>query len=195
MEEEVADRTAAINSGDIPKDSPELSKNALKKAAKQEKLAADKANKSATNTTKETGKADAKKGSTTSKNPKKKIEGAQLIGITSAKEDDFSAWYQEVLLKGDFIDYYDVSGCYILQPNSYSIWEKVQNWFNPRIEELGVENCSFPMFVSQEVLEKEKEHIEGFAAEVAWVTHAGNSKLDKKIAIRPTSETVIYPCE
>ena len=109
----MADRTAAINSEQIePK---EQSKNALKKAQKQEKLAAEKANKSATNTTKEAGRAEAKRA--VNKAPKKKIEGAALIGIDVAKEDDFSGWYQQVLTKGDMLDYYDVSGCYILKVN------------------------------------------------------------------------------
>ena len=91
------------------------------------------------------------------------------------------------------LDYYDVSGCYILRPNSYFVWETIQDWFNARIKKLGVQNTYFPMFVSQRVLEKEKDHIEGFAPEVAWVTRAGNSELDEHIAIRPTSETVMYP--
>ena len=91
------------------------------------------------------------------------------------------------------IDYYNVSGCYILKPPSWHIWERVQDYLNKRIKSIGVKNCAFPLFVSQDVLEKEKAHIEGFAAEVAWVTEAGNSKLEKKLAIRPTSETVMYP--
>ena len=187
--DEIADRTAAINTGAA--EPQEQSKNALKKAAKQQKLAEEKANKSATNSTKEAGRAEAKKA--VSKAPKKKIDGAALIGIDVAKEDDFSGWYQQVLTKGDMLDYYDVSGCYILKPPSYFIWEEIQQWFNKKIKSIGVKNCSFPMFISQEMLEREKDHIEGFAAEVAWVTHAGNTPLEKKIAIRPTSETVIYP--
>ncbi|KAL9116273.1 MAG: hypothetical protein Q9187_007204, partial [Circinaria calcarea] len=185
----LADRTAAINKGEV--DPQEQSKSAVKKAAKQAKLAEEKANKSATSTVKEAGRAEAKRA--VNKAPKKKIEGAALIGIDVAKEDDFSGWYQQVLTKGEMLDYYDVSGCYILKPASYFIWEEIQQWFNKRIKGLGVKNCSFPMFVSQDVLEREKDHIEGFAAEVAWVTHAGNTPLEKKIAIRPTSETVMYP--
>lgn len=82
---------------------------------------------------------------------------------------------------------------YILKPPSYFIWEEIQGWFNKRIKSIGVENCAFPLFVSEEVLQREKAHIEGFAAEVAWVTHAGKSPLEKRVAIRPTSETVMYP--
>lgn len=122
-----------------------------------------------------------------------KLEDAKLIGITVDKAKDFSTWYSQVVVKGEMLDYYDVSGCYILRPNSYAIWEEIQNWFNIRIKRLGVKNAYFPMFVSAKVLEKEKDHIEGFAPEVAWVTRAGNSELDEHIAIRPTSETVMYP--
>lgn len=116
-----------------------------------------------------------------------------IIGITTEKDQDFSDWYSQVLIKSDMLEYYDVSGCYILKPWSYSIWEKVQRWFDDEIKALGVENASFPLFVSNKVLQKEKDHIEGFAPEVAWVTKAGKNDLEEPIAIRPTSETVMYP--
>lgn len=122
-----------------------------------------------------------------------KLEDAKLIGITVDKAKDFSSWYSQVCTKGEMMDYYDVSGCYILRPNSYAVWEEIQSWFNLRIKKMGVQNSYFPMFVSSRVLEKEKDHIEGFAPEVAWVTRAGSSELDEHIAIRPTSETVMYP--
>ncbi|KAL9936048.1 hypothetical protein V8E36_004890 [Tilletia maclaganii] len=118
---------------------------------------------------------------------------AELIGITVHKDGDFPEWYQQVLKKGDMLEYYDVSGCYILKPWSYFVWQSIQTFFDAEIKKLGVENCYFPMFVSSDVLEKEKDHIEGFAPEVAWVTRAGKSELEKPIAIRPTSETVMYP--
>jgi prolyl-tRNA synthetase len=163
----------------------EISKSAAKKAVKQAKMAAEKAEKAAN---KGIGKQEAKK--PTSKASKKKIEGAALIGIDVSKEEDFPGWYQQVLTKGDMLDYYDVSGCFILkvsfsievtcfcisanhlQPTSYFVWETIQVWFNERIKKMGVKNCSFPLFVSEDVLQREKDHIEGFAAEVAWVTHA-----------------------
>ncbi|KAG8904366.1 hypothetical protein FRB99_001867 [Tulasnella sp. 403] len=122
-----------------------------------------------------------------------KIEGAVQIAIGIKKEVDFAAWYTNVVIKGEMIDYYSVSGCYILRPWAFAIWDAIQDWFNPRIKALGVQNCYFPMFVSSRVLEKEKDHIEGFAPEVAWVTKAGSSDLEEPIAIRPTSETVMYP--
>ena len=122
-----------------------------------------------------------------------KIAEAELIGITVHKDLDFPEWYQQVLRKGDMLDYYDVSGCYILKPLSFYIWESIQRFFDGEIKKLGVQNCYFPLFVSSDVLEKEKDHIEGFAPEVAWVTRAGKSELEKPVAIRPTSETVMYP--
>ncbi|KAF8421620.1 hypothetical protein EV426DRAFT_193515 [Tirmania nivea] len=138
-------------------------------------------------------KADAKKGSAKPIKEDAVIADAALIGIGVKKEVDFPGWYQQVLTKGDMLDYYDVSGCYILKPWSYGIWEQIQKWFDGKIKEMGVENCYFPMFVSQRVLEREKDHIEGFAPEVAWVTRAGKTELEEPIAIRPTSETVMYP--
>lgn len=117
---EIADRTAAT-AGD-ERDVQEPSKSALKRAAKQEKLAAEKANKSTTNTTKDIGKPEARKA--VNKAPKKKIDGAALIGIDVAKEDDFAGWYQQVLTKGDMLDYYDVSGCYILKVSYLAIFNR-----------------------------------------------------------------------
>ncbi|KGB79560.3 hypothetical protein CNBG_5398 [Cryptococcus deuterogattii R265] len=115
------------------------------------------------------------------------------MAIRFKKDEDFSGWYTDVLLKGEMLDYYDISGCYILRPWSFSIWQTIQNWFDDEIKKLGVQDCYFPMFVSSARLEKEKDHIEGFAPEVAWVTKAGSSDLEEHIAIRPTSETVMYP--
>ncbi len=124
---------------------------------------------------------------------KGKLDDAKLIGITVDKFKDFPNWYSQILTKGEMLDYYDVSGCYILRPPSYAIWEQIQDFFNIKIKSIGVQNAYFPMFVSSRVLEKEKDHIEGFAPEVAWVTRAGSSELDQPVAIRPTSETVMYP--
>ncbi len=88
------------------------------------------------------------------------------------------------------ISYYDVSGCYILRPWAYAVWEGIQAWFDARIKESGVQNAYFPLFITESKLNTEKDHVEGFAAEVAWVTKSGSSDLDRPIAIRPTSETV-----
>ena len=91
------------------------------------------------------------------------------------------------------IDFYDISGCYILRPWAYMIWEAIQSFLDGKIKTLGVQNCYFPMFVSASKLEAEKDHVEGFAAEVAWVTKSGDGELNEPIAIRPTSETIMYP--
>jgi len=113
--------------------------------------------------------------------------------MEAKKNEDLPEWYKQVLLKSDLIDYYDVSGCYILMPWSYSIWERIKSFFDVRIKKMGVKNCYFPIFVTEAALQREKDHIEDFAPEVAWVTRSGNTELEKPIAIRPTSETAMYP--
>jgi len=96
-------------------------------------------------------------------------------------------------VKAEMIEFYDISGCYILRPWSYSIWEAIQGYLDSRIKTLSVQNCYFPMFVSEARLNAEKDHVEGFAPEVAWVTKSGDGELQEPIAIRPTSETIMYP--
>ncbi|KAH7698060.1 Aminoacyl-tRNA synthetase [Aphelenchoides avenae] len=115
------------------------------------------------------------------------------LGIETAKNDNYSEWYSQVITKAEMIEYYDVSGCYVLRPWSYAIWEAIQDFFDTEIKNLGVKNCYFPIFVSQAALEREKTHISDFAPEVAWVTKAGSSDMAEPVAIRPTSETVMYP--
>ncbi|CAL9701168.1 unnamed protein product [Knipowitschia caucasica] len=115
------------------------------------------------------------------------------LGLEAKKEDNLSDWYSQVITKAEMIEYYDVSGCYVLRPWSFAIWESIKEFFDREIKKLGVENCYFPMFVSQAALEKEKTHIEDFAPEVAWVTRSGKTELAEPIAVRPTSETVMYP--
>lgn len=129
------------------------------------------------------------------KQQEKKQEGKKVtkLGIETSKDENYSEWYSEVITKAEMIEYYDVSGCYVLRPWSYAIWESIQQWFDSGIKKLGVKNCYFPMFVSNAALEREKTHIADFAPEVAWVTRAGNSEMAEPIAIRPTSETVMYP--
>ena len=115
------------------------------------------------------------------------------LGLDATIEDDFGAWYSQVVVAGELIEYYDISGCYILRPWAYSMWEQIKDFFDKEIKKEGVENCYFPLFVSSARLEAEKDHIEDFAPEVAWVTRSGQSELDVPIAVRPTSETVMYP--
>ncbi|WIA22172.1 hypothetical protein OEZ86_008613 [Tetradesmus obliquus] len=123
----------------------------------------------------------------------KELKKETQLGLSTKKADDFSKWYSELVVASELISYYDVSGCYILRPWAFSMWEVVQRWFDDNIKKLGVQNAYFPMFITEDVLNTEKDHVEGFAPEVAWVTRAGNSEMDKPIAIRPTSETVMYP--
>ncbi|XP_075875813.1 bifunctional glutamate/proline--tRNA ligase isoform X2 [Nelusetta ayraudi] len=115
------------------------------------------------------------------------------LGLEAKKEENLADWYSQVITKAEMIEYYDVSGCYVLRPWSFAIWEAIKEFFDREIKKLGVENCYFPMFVSQAALEKEKSHIEDFAPEVAWVTRSGKTELAEPIAVRPTSETVMYP--
>lgn len=115
------------------------------------------------------------------------------LGLEAKKEENLADWFSQVITKSEMIEYYDVSGCYVLRPWSFAIWESIKNFFDPEIKKLGVENCYFPMFVSQAALEKEKSHIADFAPEVAWVTRSGKTELAEPIAVRPTSETVMYP--
>lgn len=115
------------------------------------------------------------------------------LGIETKKEDDLSSWYTQVLLRSEMMDYSDISGCYIIRPWAFKIWKCIQEFFTREIEELGVEEAYFPLFISQSALQREKDHVEGFAPEVAWVTRAGQTDLPEPIAVRPTSETVMYP--
>ncbi|XP_060924822.1 bifunctional glutamate/proline--tRNA ligase isoform X1 [Limanda limanda] len=115
------------------------------------------------------------------------------LGLEAKKEENLADWYSQVITKAEMIEYYDVSGCYVLRPWAFSIWESIKEFFDREIKKLGVENCYFPMFVSQAALEKEKSHIADFAPEVAWVTRSGKTELAEPIAVRPTSETAMYP--
>ncbi|XP_022733225.1 proline--tRNA ligase, cytoplasmic-like isoform X5 [Durio zibethinus] len=124
---------------------------------------------------------------------KKEVKKETGLGLSFTKDENFGEWYSEVVVNGEMIEYYDISGCYILRPWAISIWEIMQTFFDAEIKKMKVKNCYFPLFVSPGVLQKEKDHIEGFAPEVAWVTKSGESELEVPIAIRPTSETVMYP--
>lgn len=115
------------------------------------------------------------------------------LGLEAKKEENLSDWYSQVITKSEMIEYYNVSGCYILRPWSYAIWDFIKDFFDKKIKDLGVENSYFPIFVSRDALEKEKTHIADFSPEVAWVTRSGSSEMAEPVAIRPTSETVMYP--
>ena len=117
---------------------------------------------------------------------------SEELGITAKKEKDFSEWYTQVIQKAELIEYSQVSGCMILRPYSYEIWEKIQEFFNKEIKKIGIKNAYFPLLIPESLFKKEKEHVKSFTPEVAWVTQAGNTKLNEKLAIRPTSETIMY---
>ncbi|OVE74805.1 proline--tRNA ligase [archaeon D22] len=121
-----------------------------------------------------------------------KEDNSKSQGITVKKDEDFSEWYTQVIQKADLIEYTDVSGCIIFKPSSYQIWEKIQEHMNKIIKRMGVKNAYFPLFIPEKLLTKEADHVEGFTPEVAWVTESGQSKLKERLAIRPTSETIMY---
>ncbi|KAK3278311.1 hypothetical protein CYMTET_13745 [Cymbomonas tetramitiformis] len=123
----------------------------------------------------------------------KQVKKETQLGLHAKREEDFGAWYSQVVTNGELIEYYDISGCYILRPWAYSMWEVIKDTFDADIKKLGVENAYFPCFVSKKALEAEEDHVEGFAPEVAWVTRSGETELEEPIAVRPTSETVMYP--
>ncbi len=117
----------------------------------------------------------------------KKVEA-----ITSRSED-FARWYTDVVTKAELVDYSGVRGCMIYRPHGYAIWELIQKQLDERIKACGHENVYMPLFIPENLLQKEKDHVEGFAPEVAWVTHGGDDKLVERLCVRPTSETLF--CE
>ena len=105
-------------------------------------------------------------------------------------EEDFSKWYTDVVLKAELADYTDTKGCIAIRPYGYEIWENIQKYADKKFKENGVKNVSMPLLIPESLLQKEKEHVEGFAPEVALVTEAGGENLEEKLCIRPTSETI-----
>ena len=105
---------------------------------------------------------------------------------------DFSAWYNEVIARAELADYSPVRGCMVIRPNGYAIWEQMQRALDQMFKDTGHQNAYFPLFIPQSFLSREAEHVEGFAPEVAVVTHGGGKELDEPLIIRPTSETIIY---
>jgi len=110
------------------------------------------------------------------------------------RSEDYSRWYTDVIAAAELTDYAPVKGCMIIRPNGYAIWEKMQQALDGMFKETGHQNAYFPLFIPESFLKKEAEHVEGFAPEVAIVTHAGGSKLEEPLVIRPTSETIIWNC-
>ena len=117
----------------------------------------------------------------------------KLVEQITSMDEDFAKWYTDIVKKADLIDYSSVKGCMIIRPYGYAIWENIQRILDTRFKETGVENVYMPMFIPESLLTKEKDHVEGFAPEVAWVTHGGHERLSERLCVRPTSETLF--CE
>ena len=117
----------------------------------------------------------------------------QFVEEITPMEVDFSQWYTDVIKKTDLVDYAPVRGFMVIKPYGYAIWENIQSYMDKKFKETGHKNCYFPLLIPESLLKKEEEHVEGFAPEVAWVTHGGDEKLAERLCVRPTSETII--CE
>ena len=117
----------------------------------------------------------------------------KLVKAITARSEDFAQWYTDVVLKAGLVDYSSVKGCMVLKPAGYAIWENITHELDRRFKETGVENVALPLFIPESLLQKEKDHVEGFAPEVAWVTIGGGETLQERLCVRPTSETLF--CE
>lgn len=114
----------------------------------------------------------------------------KLVEAITSMEDDFAQWYTDVVKKAELIDYTSVKGCMVIKPDGYAIWELIQRQLDDRFKATGVKNVYLPMFIPESLLQKEKDHVEGFAPEVAWVTQGGLEPLQERLCVRPTSETL-----
>ncbi len=117
-------------------------------------------------------------------------DNKKLVEAITSMETDFAQWYTDVVKKAELIDYSNVKGCMVIKPAGYAIWELIQRQLDDRFKTTGVENVYMPMFIPESLLQKEKDHVKGFAPEVAWVTHGGLEKLQERMCVRPTSETL-----
>ncbi len=120
-------------------------------------------------------------------------DNKKMVDSITAMDVDFAKWYTDVVKKAELCDYSSVRGCMILRPYGYAIWENIQKYLDAKFKETGHENVYMPMLIPEGLLQKEKDHVEGFAPEVAWVTHGGSEKLQERLCVRPTSETLF--CE
>jgi prolyl-tRNA synthetase len=114
----------------------------------------------------------------------------KLVEEITPMEEDFTQWYTDVCIKAELVSYSSIRGCTVFRPLGYAIWENIRNELDMRFKQTGVENVYLPMFIPESLLDKEKEHVEGFAPEVAWVTEGGLNKLPERMCVRPTSETL-----
>ena len=117
-------------------------------------------------------------------------ENKKMVEAITPINEDFAQWYTDICLKAELVDYSAVKGCVILRPYGYAIWENIMHLLDKRFKETGHENVAMPLFIPESLLQKEKDHVEGFAPEVAWVTMGGSEKLEDRLCVRPTSETL-----
>ncbi len=117
-------------------------------------------------------------------------DNKKMVEDITSRDVDFAQWYTDIVRKAELADYSSVRGCMIVRPYGYAIWENIQKELDRRFKETGHENVYMPMLIPESLLQKEKDHVEGFAPEVAWVTHGGSEKLSERLCVRPTSETV-----
>ncbi len=115
----------------------------------------------------------------------------EFVSHIASRTEDFPQWYTDVILKTDMVDYSEVKGCMVIKPYGYAVWELIQHELDSRFKATGHKNAYFPLFIPEHLLQKEKDHVEGFAPEVAWVTQGGDEKLAERLCVRPTSETII----
>ncbi|WP_087066344.1 proline--tRNA ligase [Intestinibacillus massiliensis] len=120
-------------------------------------------------------------------------EQKKLVSEITSMDEDFAKWYTDIVKKAEMADYSSVKGCIILRPYAQALWENIQSTLDRMFKETGHENVAMPIFIPESLLQKEKDHVEGFAPEVAWVTHGGSEKLEERLCVRPTSETLF--CE
>ena len=114
----------------------------------------------------------------------------KMVDDITSMEVDFAKWYTDIVKKAELCDYSSVKGCMIVRPYGYAIWENIQSILDAEFKKTGHQNVAMPMFIPESLLQKEKDHVEGFAPEVAWVTHGGNDELEERLCVRPTSETL-----
>ncbi|WP_291583785.1 proline--tRNA ligase [Clostridium sp. UBA6640] len=117
----------------------------------------------------------------------------KFVEAITSMDEDFAKWYTDIVKKAELVDYSSVKGCMIIRPYGYAIWENIQKILDEKLKATGHENVYMPMFIPESLLQKEKDHVEGFAPEVAWVTHGGSEELTERLCVRPTSETLF--CE
>lgn len=117
-------------------------------------------------------------------------EQKKMVEAITPMEEDFAQWYTDIVKKAELMDYTSVRGCMVIEPYGYAIWENIHDILDKRFKELGHQNVSMPLFIPESLLQKEKDHVEGFAPEVAWVTQGGNEPLQERLCVRPTSETL-----